>query len=134
MLKDLRGKLKFDEKRNKSILLKFKQNQSERKCSHSVVSDSLRPHGLQPTRFLRPWDFPGKNTGVGCHFFLQEIFPTQRLNPGLLHCRHTLYRLSHQGSPPELEYNIEIKNSLDSINILDTLQKKRKVDLKAQQW
>ena len=35
------------------------------------MSDSLRPHGLQPTRFLCPWDFPGKNTGVGCHFLLQ---------------------------------------------------------------
>ena len=34
-----------------------------------------------------PMDFPGKNTGVGCHFLLQEIFPTQGLNPGLLHCR-----------------------------------------------
>ena len=37
----------------------------------SVVSDSVRPHGLQPTKFLRPWDSPGKNTGVGCHFLLQ---------------------------------------------------------------
>ena len=37
----------------------------------SVVSDSVRPHGLQPTRFLHPWDSPGKNTGVGCHFLLQ---------------------------------------------------------------
>ena len=36
---------------------------------------------------LPPWDFPGKNTGVGCHFLLQEIFPTQGLNPGLPHCR-----------------------------------------------
>ena len=36
----------------------------------SVVSDSVRPHGLQPTRLLRPWDSPGKNTGVGCHFLL----------------------------------------------------------------
>jgi len=35
------------------------------------VSDSVRPHGLQPTRLLRPWDSPGKNTGVGCHFLLQ---------------------------------------------------------------
>ena len=34
--------------------------------SCSVVSDSLRPHGLQPTRLLHPWDFPGKSTGVGC--------------------------------------------------------------------
>ena len=35
----------------------------------SVLPDSVRPHGLQPTKFLRPWDSPGKNTGVGCHFF-----------------------------------------------------------------
>ena len=37
------------------------------KWSRSVMSDSSRPHGLQPTRLLRPWDFPGKSTGVGCH-------------------------------------------------------------------
>ena len=41
--------------------------------SHTVTSDSLRPHGLYPTRLLRPWDSPGKNTGVGCHFLLQGI-------------------------------------------------------------
>ena len=35
------------------------------------MSDSVRPHGLQPTRLLRPRDSPGKNTGVGCHFLLQ---------------------------------------------------------------
>ena len=40
------------------------------KWSRSVVSDSQRPHGLQPTRLLRPWDFPGKSTGVGCHCLL----------------------------------------------------------------
>ena len=34
------------------------------------MSDSLRPHGLQPTRLLCPWDFPGKSTGVGCHHLL----------------------------------------------------------------
>ena len=49
------------------------------------------------TRLLRPWDFPGKNIGVGCHFLLQRIFPTQGLNPGLPDCRQTLYHLSHQG-------------------------------------
>ena len=38
---------------------------------HSVVSDSLRPLGLQPTRLLRPWGFPGKSTGVGCHCLLR---------------------------------------------------------------
>ena len=68
--------------------------------SRSVVSHSLRPHGLQPTRLLCPWDFPGKSTGVGCHFLLQGIFPTQELNPGLWYCRQTLYCLSHQGSHP----------------------------------
>ena len=40
------------------------------KWSRSVVSDSLRPRGLKPTRLLCPWDFPGKNTGVGCRFLL----------------------------------------------------------------
>ena len=50
------------------------------------------------TRLLRPWDFLGKSTRVGCHFLLQGLFRTQRSNPGLLHCRQMLYRLSHQGS------------------------------------
>ena len=70
------------------------------KCvSRSVMSNSLRPHGLWPARHRCPWDFPSKNTGVGCHFLLQGIFPTQGLNPGLLHCRWIIYHLSHQGSP-----------------------------------
>ena len=47
----------------------------------SVVSDSLRPQGLQLARLLCPWGFPGKNTGVGCHFLHQGIFLTQRSNP-----------------------------------------------------
>ena len=46
-----------------------------------------------------PWGFPGKNTGMGCHFLLQGIFLTQGLNSGLLHFRQMLYHLSHQGSP-----------------------------------
>ena len=41
------------------------------KWSRSVVSDSSWPHGLQPTRLLHPWDFPGKGTGVGCHCLLR---------------------------------------------------------------
>ena len=57
----------------------------------------LRLHGLQPTRLLSPWGFPGKNTGVDCHFLLQGIFPTQELNPGLLHCRQILYLLNYEG-------------------------------------
>ena len=42
------------------------------KWSRSVMSDSWWPHGLQPTRLLRPWDFPGKSTGVGCHCLLRQ--------------------------------------------------------------
>ena len=61
----------------------------------------VRLFGVQPTRLFGPWDFPGSGTGVDCHFLLQGIFLTQGLNPGLPHCRQTLYRLSHQGSPLE---------------------------------
>ena len=46
------------------------QESEKWKWSYSVVSDSQRPHGLQPTRLLHPWDFPGKSTGVGCHCLL----------------------------------------------------------------
>ena len=52
---------------------------------HSVVSDSWWPRGLQPARLLYPWDFPGKNTGMGCHFLLQGILPTQGWTSYLLH-------------------------------------------------
>ena len=52
--------------------------------SHSVVSYSLQPHGLQPSRLLCPWDCPGNNTGVGCHFLLQGIFLTKESNPCLI--------------------------------------------------
>ena len=63
------------------------------------MSDSpCNPMDLQSKRLLCPWDFPGENTRVGCHFLLQEIFPTWGSNPGLPHCRQTLYHLSHQGS------------------------------------
>ena len=57
------------------------------------------PHGLQPTRLLCPWDFPGKNTGVGCHFLSRGIFPTQGSNPFLLHWQADSIILSHLESP-----------------------------------
>ena len=63
------------------------------------MSDSLWPRGL-----YSPWNSPGHNTGVGSHSFLQGIFPTQELNPGLAHCRWILYQPSHQGSPRTLEW------------------------------
>ena len=59
---------------------------------HSVMSNSLQPHGLYPARLLRPWDFPGKNTGEGSDFLLQGIFVIQGSNPGL--CRQVLYCLA----------------------------------------
>ena len=68
--------------------------------SSSVVPDSLQPHGLN--------SLPGssvhgilqaRNTEVGCHSFLQGIFPTQGSNLGLVHYKQILYQLSHQGSP-----------------------------------
>ena len=68
----------------------------------SVVSGTLRPHGLQRVRLLCPWDFPGKNTGVGCHSLLQGIVPTQSLKPSLLHLLHwqaDSLPLPHLGSP-----------------------------------
>ena len=46
------------------------------------------PHGVWPTRLLYPWDFPGKNIGVGCHALLQGIFLTQGWNPCLLCLLH----------------------------------------------
>ena len=67
--------------------------------SLSDMSDSLRPHGL-----YSPWNSPGQNTGVGSIFLLQGISPTQESNPGLPHCRQTLYQLSHKGSPRILEW------------------------------
>ena len=52
------------------------------------MSDSLLPYELKPTRLLCPWNSPGKNTGVGCHFLLWGIFPTQESNLCLLHLLH----------------------------------------------
>ena len=61
--------------------------------SHSVVSNSLRPHGL-----YSPWNSLGRNTGVGSLSLFQQIFLTQKSNWGLLHCRQILfYQLSYQG-------------------------------------
>ena len=74
----------------KSFLMKVKAK------SLSRAQLFATPWIVACTKLLRPWDFQGKSTGVGCHFLLQGIFPTQGSNPGLSHCRQTLYRLSHQ--------------------------------------
>ena len=60
------------------------------------MSDSLPPH--EPASLLCPWDFPGKNTRVGCHSLFQGIFPTQRSNPHL-HWQADSLPQSYLGSP-----------------------------------
>ena len=76
--------------------LVFPESESE---SCSVMSNSLRTHTL-----YRPWNSPGQNTGMNSLSHLQGIFPSQELNPGLLHCRQILYQLSHKGTPRILEW------------------------------
>ena len=58
------------------------RNERKETWTRSVVFDSLWPHGLQPTRLLHPWDFPGKSTGVGCYFLLQGDLPDPGIKPG----------------------------------------------------
>ena len=67
--------------------------------SHTIVSNSLGPHGLNSS-----CNSPGQNTGVDSLSLLQGIFSTQGLNPGLPHCGWILYQLSHKGSPKILEW------------------------------
>ena len=59
---------------------------------------------LSRVRLYSSWNSPGQNTGVGSLSLLQGIFPTQGLNPRLLHCRQILYQLSHKGSPRLLQW------------------------------
>ena len=58
------------------------------------------PTDCRPARLLCPWASPGKNTGLRRHFLLQGIFPTQRSNPGLLHCRQIPYCQSYRDPTP----------------------------------
>ena len=67
--------------------------------SHSVMSMDCSPPGSSVHG-----DSPDKNTGVGCYALLQGIFPTQGLNPGLLHCRQLLHCLNHQVNPWIMEW------------------------------
>ena len=71
-------------------------------CACSVMSDFCDPMDCSPPGSSGPWDFPGKNTRVDCHFFLQGIFPTQGSNPYLLHLliwQVDSLPLRHLGSP-----------------------------------
>ena len=69
--------------------------------SHPILCN---PMDRSPSGSSVLGDSLGKDTGVGFHSLLQGVFPTQRLNPGLPHCRRILYQLSHKGSPRILEW------------------------------
>ena len=84
------------------------------KWSRSVVSDPQRPHGLQPTRLLRPWDFPGKSTGVRCHCLLRKEEVVHIYN-GIL--------LSH-----DEEWNNAICRNTDGLSDYHTKWKKSEKD------
>ena len=79
-----------------TVLYLYYHGKSEGKVSKSCPT--LQSRGLQLFQLLCPRESPGKNTGVGYHCLLQGIFPTQGLNPRLLHCRWLLFQLNHQGS------------------------------------
>ena len=66
--------------------------------SHSIMSNSWRPHGLYSTWLMCPWGSLSKNTGVGCQSLLQGIFLNQGSNRGLLHCRQMHYPYEPPGS------------------------------------
>ena len=83
------------------------------------MSNSLWPHGLWPARLLHPWDFPGKNTGVGCHALLQESFPTQgRTQLSYVSCigRQVLYHHCHLGSPKSTVFQLKKKKNKTRTN------------------
>ena len=93
---------------------KIKQRKSESVSPTLCNSMDCSPPGW----LLCPWNSPGKNTGVGCHSFLQGIFPAQGLNPGLLHCRQILFCLSHQGSPQNKRTNKYILKKQPPLDVL----------------
>ena len=77
-----------------------------------------------PTRLLCPWDFPRKNTGVGCHFLFQGIFLTQGSNPSLLcllHWQVDSLPLSHQGSPTIYEASLIFKVTSENSKMINCL-------------
>ena len=86
---------------------------------HSVMPNSLQLHGWYSTRFLCPVNFPGKNTGAGCHFPLHGLFPTQGLNPCLLPLLHW-----QVDSLPLATWEATVDKSLK--NLLQYKKKKKK--------
>ena len=72
--------------------------------SCSVVSDSVRPHRWQPTRLPHPWDSPGKNTGVGCHFLLQCMKVKSESEVSRARLLATLWTAAYE-APPSMGFS-----------------------------
>ena len=96
----------FQHFKHNNLKYYLQKNQQQRwcvfVCVFSHVQCSVTPWNIQHARHLCPWDFPGKNTAVGCHFLLQGILPTQGSNLRLLHLLHwqpDCLSLSHLASP-----------------------------------
>ena len=68
-------------------------------CCCSVVSDSVQPHRWKPTRLLCPWDSPGKNPGVGCHFLLQCMKVKSESEVASIHKHRVKLVLEKAGKP-----------------------------------
>ena len=78
------------------------------KVSRSVMSGSLQPHGLQPARLICPWDFPGKNSGMGCHFLSPGDLPDPRIEP-----RSLAFQADSLPSEPPGKPTISLKNHIE---------------------
>ena len=93
------------------------QESEKWKWSRSVVSDPQRPHGLQPTRLLRPWDSPGKSTGVGCHCLLRI-----KMLQGKKKKRKTLgYSPEPYGIWKEVKFSLFKQNACPSLLLLTSI-------------
>ena len=87
--------------------------------SRGFSSLERRPEFWVLHMILHSWDFPGKSSGVGCHFLLQRLFPTQGSNLGLPHCRQTALPSEPPGKAPDKRSanNIKIKNLKHTVNV-----------------
>ena len=88
------------------------------KWSHSVVSNSSRPHGLQPTRLLCPWDFPGKSTGMGCHCLLHLIV---KFRLKLKKVGKTTRPLRYDLNQIADDYTVEVRNRFKGLDLIECL-------------
>ena len=92
------------------------------------MSDSVRPHRRQPTRLPHPWDSPGKNTGVGCHFFLQCMKMKKQSEVAQSWCQlSTAVVLGPWASPLFLTLTFEPSNPLVPLGILPKASNRRRL-------